>query len=231
MNRHDILAGHRLEYVKAARADWLRAWWVPALATIFVVLSSGFIAGVLWWSFSNWNVTEAVRAAAVVGALAFLGSSAIAWPWWARKIDAADKAIQQTHYMHWDPNPGLRRDWVRTIAGPTSGQLRAVFFHANDYQLQEIARRVKMGRPFNVAELKDIFGNKSAAVQIFYGDLVSAKPPLAEWVSDDNHRLGIRLLQEGRDHLFSKLDTPLPPEDESLKYGRNAVYTQDTEGE
>ena len=144
--------------------------------------------------------------------------------WWMLELHHLnqDPKPQETY----NPNPGLRRDWVRTVT-PNQDQHRAVFLHAEDSQLQAIARHVQVGRSFNVTELAPYFGGNRAAVQTFYGDLASTKPPMGEWVNANDHRAGFRLLKEGIDHLYAKLP-PTPPQASAAPvYGRNPLYIQD----
>ena len=147
--------------------------------------------------------------------------------WWLRELMKLNRdAKPQQQY---NPNPSLQRDWVRTVNSSSSDQLRAVFLHADDAQLRAIAEHIQAGGSFSVTGLQEYFGGNRAAVQIFYDDLVKQKPPMAEWKNPDDHRAGIRLLQEGHDHLYSKLNTPPPQEDEAPVYGRIPLYIRDTE--
>jgi len=196
-------------------------WQFPLAWSILLGAGSAFLA---WRVAVAWDNPTSLNIATAISAIFPLAYLLFYLTWWLRELMKLnrDAKPQETY----NPNPGLRRDWVRTVT-PNQDQHRAVFLHAEDSQLQAIARHIQAGRSFNVTELAPYFGGNRAAVQTFYGDLASTKPPMGEWVNANDHRAGFRLLQEGVDHLYAKLP-PTPPQASAAPvYGRNPLYIQD----
>ena len=220
-------------YYHAVEVDRREAHKTPTLYWQFPFVWSFLLGGgsaYLAWRWGIWyDYRTPVNLAVAISAVIPLAYLLFYLGWWLRELMRLNREAKPPEQQY-NSNPGLRRDWVRTVT-QNQDQHRAVFLHADDNQLVAIARHVQAGRSFNVAELKQYFGGNVAAVQTLYSDLASSKPPMGEWVNSKDHRAGFRLLQDGIDHLYSHLPPAPPQADEAPIYRRNSLYIQDTEEE